>query len=233
MGARRSILQISETGGTSIRRLLAALRVQLSGADLEALPTLLSPTESREPWLADDDVTRSFAVIFRDPDRRYANAFETRLRQGRPDAPAGTRLWTPGEAVAFTWFRQPDALFEALGSTDEAERSAANFALDAVSNLKHDHHWYLGNAEQFTAMRARFWFVRPMSELSDHIDELLPESSEVVHERAREIFARRRASTTPVPPLSARSREMLRLARPEEYALYDSLVAEHGRREAL
>lgn len=83
------------------------------------------------------------------------------------------------------------------------------------------------------AMRDRFWFVRPMSELSDHIDELFPESSDAVRERAREIFARRRAPATPLPPLSARSREMLRLARPEEYALYDALVAEHGRREEL
>lgn len=229
----RSILHIAKTGGTSIRAMMRALHARLDGGDRAALPTMLTHIESRRPWVDHPADGAQYAVVFRDPDRRYASAFMSRLRQGRPEAPAGRRLWTPGEAAAFSWFREPDALFEALGSADDAEQSAAHFAMNAISHVRRDHVWHLGTAEEFARVAERFWFVRPLSELSDCVDELLPDSSDEVRAQARRVFERRHVAEFPVPPLSARSRELLRQFRPEEYALYDALVAEHARREAL
>lgn len=233
MTSHRQIVHIGKTGGTSIHMMLRALRQRLDVADTHALPTMLSHDESRRPWLHEQSDRASFAVVFRDPDRRYASGFWSRLRQGRPQAPSGTRLWTPAEAAAFSWFREPDALFEALGSSDDAEQSAAHFAMNAIFHLKRDHAWYLGSAEEFESVSERFWFVRPLTELTDHITELLPDSSDAVRETARTVFARRHVAEQPVTPLSPRAREMLRLTRPEEYALYDALVAEHARRTDL
>ena len=230
MTSPRRIVHIGKTGGTSIHLMLRGLRRQLDADGVAALPTLLSHDDSRRPWLDESAEGASFAVVFRDPDRRYTSGFWSRLRQGRPQAPAGTRLWSPAEAAAFAWFREPDALFEALGSPDEAEQSAAHFAMNAIFHLKRDHAWYLGSADEFLAVRDRFWFVRPLTELTEHVDELLPDSTDTVRETARRIFARRHVAEAPAAPLSARSREQLRQARPAEYALYDALVAEHERR---
>lgn len=232
MTSLRQILHIGKTGGTSIHTMLRRLRTRLDGHDLAALPAMLTHHESQQPWLGDHPVDATYAVVFRDPDRRYASGFMSRLRQGRPEAAPGRRLWTPAEAAAFAWFREPDALFEALGSDNDAEQSAAHFAMNAIGHLKRDHSWYLGSAEQFLAVADRFWFVRPLTELTHYLDELLPDSSDEVHGQARRIFERRHVSEAPVPTLSDRSRAMLRQCRPEEYALYDALVAEHTRREA-
>jgi len=233
MTSDRRILHIGNTGGTSIHVMLRALRNRLDAADAAALPAMLSHDASRRPWLDVGNDGARFAVVFRDPDRRYASGFWSRLRQGRPQTAAGARLWSPAEAAAFTWFREPDALFEALGSTDEAEQSAAHFAMHAIFHVKRDHAWYLGSADEFAAVRERFWFVRPLTELTDHVDELLPDSTDTVRETARGVFARRHVAESPAAPLSARSRELLRQFRPDEYALYDALVAEHARRDAL
>lgn len=232
MTSSRHVLHIGKTGGTSIHAMLRRLRARLEADDLAALPTMLTQAESQRPWLGEHADDAMFAVVFRDPDRRYASGFMSRLRQGRPEAAPGRRLWTPGEAAAFAWFREPDALFEALGSDNDAEQSAAHFAMNAIGHLKRDHTWHLGSAEEFMAVADRFWFVRPLAELTSNLDELLPDSSEEVHEQARRIFERRHVSEAPVPTLSDRSRAMLRQWRPEEYALYDALVAEHARREA-
>ncbi|MEN9620779.1 MAG: hypothetical protein RL499_972 [Actinomycetota bacterium] len=231
MSSRR-ILHIGETGGTSIQWMLRRLRARLEGDDLEALPTLLSHAESRTPWRAEHEETSTFAVVFRDPDRRYVSGFMSRLRQGRPEAAQGRRLWTPAEAAAFSWFREPNALFEALGSDDDAEQSAAHFAMNAIAHLRRDHTWYLGSAEEFLTVAHRFWCVVPLTELSQNLDDLLPDSSDRVRDDARRILERRHVAVSPAPTLSARSREMLRQHRSEEYALYDALVAEHARREA-
>jgi hypothetical protein len=228
----RQILHIGKTGGTSIHAMLRRLRTRLDGDDLAALPTVLMHDESQRPWLSEHSDHATYAVVFRDPDRRYASGFMSRLRQGRPEAAPGRRLWTPAEAAAFAWFREPDALFEALGSDNDAEQSAAHFAMNAIGHLKRDHTWYLGSAEEFTAVADRFWFVRPLAELTQYLPDLLPDSSEDVHGQARRFVERRHASEAPVPSLSARSRAMLRQWRPEEYALFDALVAEHARREA-
>lgn len=233
MTSSRRILHVGKTGGTSIHTMLRVLRNRLDAESAADLPTMLTHDESKRPWLDEEGEQCTFAVVFRDPDRRYASGFMSRLRQGRPQAQAGTRLWSPAEAAAFSWFREPNALFEALGSTDEAEQSAAQFSMNAIFHLKRDHAWYLGSADEFEAVRDRFWFVRPLTELTDHVDELLPDSSEAVRETARTVFARRHVAEAPVAPLTPRAREMLRLMRAEEYALYDALVAEHARRAAL
>lgn len=232
MTGNRRIVHVGNTGGTSIRIMLRALRSRLDPADAEVLPIMLSHDESRHPWRDDDVAHQSFAVVFRDPDRRYVSGFMNRLRQGRPDSAIGVRLWSPAEAAAFAWFREPDALFEALGSADEAEQSAAHFAMNAIFHVKRDHVWYLGTAEEFESVRERFWFVRPLTELSEHIDQLLSDSSDAVRLQAQAIFERRQVSEAPHAPLSARSRELLRAVRPEEYALHVALVAESARRSA-
>jgi len=230
MAITRLILHIGRTGGTSVRLMLRALRAQLDTEDRTLLPAMFGHDESQRPWLTEGAEGRTFAIVFRDPDRRYASGFMTRLRQGRPEGAAGARLWSPGEAAAFHWFRTPDALFEALGSADDAEQSAAHFAMSAIFHVKRDHAWYLGTADEFEEVSDRFWFVRPLTELTEHVDELLPDSSEAVRERARAVFERRHVSEAPVSRLSDRSRELLRQARPEEYRLYETLVAEHARR---
>ncbi|GFE49678.1 hypothetical protein So717_14310 [Roseobacter cerasinus] len=84
--------------------------------------------------------TRKLAFFFRDPVERFVSGFNARLRQGRPRHNVN---WTTAEAVAFSLFRTPDALGEALSAQDDYLKSAARFSMASICHLKHDYVHYL------------------------------------------------------------------------------------------
>lgn len=108
---RLHLLHIGKTGGTAVREALGK-RVVVHGHD---------------DVLADVPVGERCIFFVRDPVTRFASAFYSRQRQGRP---LTYYPWTEGEERAFTAFAGPADLARALAAGDPAAR-------DAMTEIRH------------------------------------------------------------------------------------------------
>lgn len=83
-------------------------------------------------------------VIFfiREPLSRFVSGFYSRLRQGQPRY---NTPWTKQEAKAFSYFKTPNALAEALSSEQFAIRRRAMHAMRAIGHVRHTYVEFLGS----------------------------------------------------------------------------------------
>ncbi|WP_299970716.1 hypothetical protein [uncultured Roseobacter sp.] len=136
--ARTVFLTIGRTGGSQLKSL-----AQADGDRPEALyfggheDTLVSTIKRFGR-------ARKLAFFFRDPQTRFTSGFNARLRQGRPCQEVS---WSTAEAVAFSFFRTPNALAEALFAQDDYLKSAARFSAASIFHLKYGHAHYLHSPE--------------------------------------------------------------------------------------
>ena len=84
--------------------------------------------------------SRQLIFCFRDPISRFSSAFYSRQRMGRPTY---NSMWSPSEAIAFSFFNSANDLAEALFSIDERTKSAAYFAMNAIQHLRLNLQHYL------------------------------------------------------------------------------------------
>jgi len=105
------LLHIGKTGGTAVREALGK-RVVVHGHD---------------DVLADIPEGEQVIFFVRDPVTRFASAFYSRQRQGRP---LTFHPWTEGEERAFSAFSTPAELAHALAAGDERAR-------DAMTEIRH------------------------------------------------------------------------------------------------
>lgn len=223
-------LAIGKTGSNSIGELLARLdaatRARLG---VRRAPLKLNHSESRVRdlggWLRRAELT----FVFRDPVVRYASGFRSRLRQGV--SPQRTRIhrWSAEEAAAFHWFPTPNDLFEALGSSDERLRSAADFTMHAIGHLRQDHAWYLGGVEAFRRDRGRYRFFCPIDALGSHVDRFFDLGPSADRQGLRALLTHEHQDPDPARSFSDRAIANLRAARPEEFALHELLLDEWER----
>lgn len=87
---------------------------------------------------------RKLAFFFRPPEQRFVSGFLSRLRQGRPIYDV---VWSPAEAIAFSTFRSPNSLAEALFSKDEYLKSAARFSMESILHLKNNYSHFLHSVD--------------------------------------------------------------------------------------
>ena len=92
----------------------------------------------------------------RDPVSRFVSGFNSRLRSGRP---AGERLWSAEEAIAFRWFPTANDLAEALASKDARMISASRFAMAAIPHVRRPLVGYLRSREYLDRHAAQLLYV--------------------------------------------------------------------------
>ncbi len=127
-------LHIGKTGGTFLKSLAAA------ASDAPENLTLGSHGDTLISTIKKFGRKRKLVFFFRDPQDRFISGFNARLRQGRPTYDV---TWTTAEAVAFSFFKTPVALAEALYANDEHLKSAARFAMSSIFHLKHNYAHFL------------------------------------------------------------------------------------------
>jgi hypothetical protein len=127
-------IHIGKTGGTLIREVLRSLpeehrlRFRFHSHDV----TLPQALETRP------EMPVFFSV--RRPEALFVSGFNSRRRQGGPtyDQP-----WNPRERVAFSLFRTPNELAEALSAADPHVRACAEFSMLTINHVRKGLRWYL------------------------------------------------------------------------------------------
>jgi hypothetical protein len=212
---RYSILHIGKTGGTT----LAALIKQAKKQD----PSLSIQKVSHQWTLERCAAQRPNSLVgfvVREPTARFVSGFNSRLRSGRP---AHERIWTPAEAVAFSYFPTANSLAEALYSSDERLFSASRFAMNAINHLRRGYRFHLNSIETLKANKDRIYCVRDLSSLSEDIlDFLSPFSLDTT--ALIKNYQQQHVAPTRAPDLSEQSRENLHRFWVDEYSIYNYCV---------
>jgi hypothetical protein len=138
------VLHIGKTAGTFFRDVLQSA----SGLPDELM--FLDHKHTLASTLRDFGSNRKVVLLFRNPAERFVSAFYSRLRQGRPTY---NSIWTPSEAVSFLFFSTPTELAEALFSSDERARSAAEFAMKSIQHISRGYEYFLESPEALEACR--------------------------------------------------------------------------------
>ncbi len=148
-------LHIGKTGGVAFKTALRSCQpgvgyhivVERHGCHLDHLPR------------AD-----KFCFLLRDPVRRFASAFNSRLRMGRP---LNNNPWNPVEARVFTRFTTPNELAEAIDSSDAEKRSLAHEGMRGIKHVKSSYWTWFRNERYFISQVHRLFFVGFQETLSE------------------------------------------------------------------
>lgn len=192
------MLHIGKTGGTAVKAALADVRTA-GRFDLEL----------HWHWTRLADVPRGERVVFflRDPVDRFVSGFDN---QRRGATPRYEHDWTPSEAIAFERFETATDLALALGSTDTAERAAAEAAMQGIDHVS-THYWdWFGDEPTFRSRLEDIFLVGFQETLNADFEELrdrlgLPET---VRLPSDDVAAHRRP--TPPSPLPAEAEALIR-----------------------
>ena len=126
-------LHIGKTAGTYVKSIAKNQAAVVSGS-----VRLCSHNETLNST-SKDFPGRKIAFTFRDPADRFCSAFDSRLRNGRPTY---SSIWSSEEAITFGVFRTATKLAEALDSSDDYLRSAAEFGMQSISHLRRGYSYH-------------------------------------------------------------------------------------------
>lgn len=178
-------------------------------------------------WTAAEALKRfpemKLAFIIRDPLERFVSGFNSRLRMGRP---RNNNLWTLGEAVSFSFFDSASAMLGGLDSPDERIKSAALFALQHISHLKHGYQHYFKSREFVARHADRITLVRDIHQTEDFLRNLclkcdLPPDLVDQHYMIRHVAPQSTAGF--VAGMTAEAAAAARSHLAGEYAIYQEL----------
>ena len=153
-------LHIGKTGGTLIRQVLRSLpeehrsQFRLLGHDAR-----LSHAIETRP-----DMPVFFSV--RRPETLFVSAFNSRLRQGKPQY---DRSWGRRERIVFSVFKTPNDLAESLSATDSALKACAELSMLSINHIRKGLQWYLGNTEFLEKHREKIAFILLQEELEQDL----------------------------------------------------------------
>ncbi|MCP3903978.1 MAG: sulfotransferase family 2 domain-containing protein [Planctomycetes bacterium] len=97
-----------------------------------------------------------FMFFVRDPISRFASAFRSRQRQGRPRYHTP---WSEEERCVFDRFHSPNELAHALASDDAARRAEAEAAMRAIRHVRTSYWDWFGSEAVFRARLSDLYFV--------------------------------------------------------------------------
>ena len=153
-------LHIPKTGGSGVDDLLSSLAQQGTAC----------PVKLGHGWKFNKAIRRfpkmSVSFVLRDPVERMVSGFWSRMRMGRP---RNNSMWSPAEAIAFTYFHHPRDLFLALIGEDERDKSAALFALDAIQHLRFNYRYYFKSVKMLEKKRDRIGIVGNIDRMDDFL----------------------------------------------------------------
>ncbi|MCK0138103.1 hypothetical protein [Aliiroseovarius sp. F47248L] len=159
------VLHIGKTGGTFLK---SAFDVERHSSDYVKFgkhgDTLITTLENHGPQ-------RKLGFLFRNPADRFVSGFLSRLRQGRPRYDVN---WTTAEAVAFSFFEDPNSLAEALTSTNERLKSAAIFSFQSIFHLKlgYQHYLHSSDAVHYEHSRGNILFCVETEKIDRYLGQI-------------------------------------------------------------
>lgn len=208
---RYALLHIGKTGGTSLGALIRTLKAEDADLRISKLghgATLRSTVRKRPKAL--------IGFVVRDPVSRFVSAFNSRLRSGRP---AHEHEWKTEEAVVYSFFPTANDLAEALCSTDERTRSAAQFAMKNIAHLRRGYKHHLGGIEVVKKLRNRIYCVCDLDDLNDRVYEFFAPLG-LDEAKINSQFEHRHQGKD-IAPLSDQALQNLHTVWAEEFELYE------------
>lgn len=159
------LLHIGKTGGSYLKSVLKH-NADILPSNLRLLKHNATLMGTREKLGAN----RKLAFIVRNPEARFISAFNSRLRQGRPSYQVS---WSADEAAAFLWFETANDLAEGLASENERVKSAAIFAMHAISHVAKGYEFYLGGILELEKEKANIVVCLDIADLTPRLPEIL------------------------------------------------------------
>lgn len=171
-------LKIRKTGGTALRGALGLYRRTSTHSIFCGHPHAYR--------LEDVPEGEKVFFVYRDPVERFVSGFNCRQRRG---APAHHYPWTPAERTAFSKFKTPNDLAEALSGPEQED---AREAMDAISHLRFPLSYWLGSLDYLRSRRPDILYCGDAKNLGfdfEHLKALfglpdqlsLPHSAEAAH----------------------------------------------------
>jgi sulfotransferase famil protein len=158
--SRVHFIHVGKTGGTALTEALLEYR---DDADYEILLRGHAVTLGQIP------PGENVMFILRDPLSRFVSGFNGRLRE---DLPRYHYPWTEGERRAFERFETPDELATALSSGDEAERLAAEDAMQSIGHVNTPYAYWFGTESAFRRRLADVFFIAFQERLDADFERL-------------------------------------------------------------
>lgn len=157
------MLHIGKTGGSYAKHVFASM------PDTRELVRVLPHSFTLDKAV---NVFGGQPVIFsvRDPFDIFVSGFYSRLRRGRPTY---NIPWTPGEAAAFTRFRSPNALAEALSADNDEMKESARAAMKSIWHVNRCLRYYLRSVAALRRHKSRVPFILRQDSLDADIELFL------------------------------------------------------------
>lgn len=153
-------IHVGKTGGTALTQALLECR---DAADYEILLCGHAVTLGHIP------PGEHVMFILRNPLSRFVSGFNGRLRE---DLPRYHYPWTEGERRAFERFKTPDELATALSSRDEAQRLAAEDAMQSIGHVNTPYSYWFGSESAFRRRLPDVFFIAFQERLNDDFERL-------------------------------------------------------------
>ena len=163
------------------------------------------------------------SCIIRDPLERTISGFNSRLRMGRPQ---NSNSWKPDEAVSFSFFSTADQLLQALDGKDDRLFSAADYALNSITHLKHNYKFYFESVKFIEGNLDRIAMVREISQTREFLVDVCNYSagrSDLVDEYYEVKHISPQSTGQFIRGLLPESAEIARQYLSEEYEIYNRL----------
>jgi hypothetical protein len=148
-------MHIGKTGGSAVRHALLPYRRELG-------------LRFVHHYVRADALPKNAKLMFcvRDPVDRFISGFNSRLRMGQP---ANNVPWDAFEERAFSTFKTPNDLAEALDDAEAPLQRKARFAMRGIRHVQqHQHGWFPAPATQYLSRnRRRVLWVGQTSTLSE------------------------------------------------------------------
>lgn len=145
------LLHIGKTGGTAANAVLKANNKRGVGEFVACYKHKVGLKD-----VSDDDMCEKLMFIIREPVSRYISAFNSRLRMGYPRHHGE---WSPREEEAFSHFKTPNQLAEALSSEDGERRHRAQEAMKGIRHLRRAYGHYLHSTQLLEKEKDRIYFI--------------------------------------------------------------------------
>ena len=160
------MLHVGKTGGTYARHIISSIPAA------EGMVRFLDHGFGLEAALHEFPNENAIFAI-RDPLAIFVSGFNSRMRQGRPryNSP-----WSADETVAFSAFKTPNELAEALSSSKPELKKCAEFSMRCIRHVDLGLKWYLHSTAFVRRSRSRIFFILQQENLDEDIDRLLAKS---------------------------------------------------------
>jgi len=159
------MIHIGKTGGSALKTMFMVKAEELNAKGVDVRGRKHTVT------LQDMIQKREENIIFfvRHPVSRFVSAFNSRLRQGLPryNSP-----WNRSEEIAFSRFKEPNELAEALSSEDPNVSTAAKWDMQSINHVKEHMSKWLISKNFLEANRDALYYIGTTETMDEDVIKL-------------------------------------------------------------